>query len=40
MHCMAGLDSLTSGHVLIGETDLASLSDRERTILRRGGRRP
>jgi putative ABC transport system ATP-binding protein len=35
MHCLAGLDSLTSGQVLIGATDLASLSDRERTILRR-----
>jgi putative ABC transport system ATP-binding protein len=35
MHCLAGLDTLTSGQVLIGGTDLASLSDRERTILRR-----
>jgi len=35
MHCMAGLDTLSAGEVLIGETDLASLSDRERTILRR-----
>ncbi len=35
MHCMAGLDALTSGRVLIGETDLASLSDKERTVLRR-----
>ena len=35
MHCLAGLDTLTSGQVLVGETDLASLSDRERTILRR-----
>ncbi|MER6973494.1 ABC transporter ATP-binding protein [Nocardioides sp. NPDC000445] len=35
MHCLAGLDTLTSGQVLIGETDLATLSDRERTILRR-----
>jgi putative ABC transport system ATP-binding protein len=35
MHCMAGLDTLTSGHAFVGETDLASLSDRERTILRR-----
>jgi putative ABC transport system ATP-binding protein len=35
MHCMAGLDTLTSGRVLIGNTDLASLSDKERTILRR-----
>jgi putative ABC transport system ATP-binding protein len=35
MHCLAGLDTLTSGQVYIGDTDLASLSDRERTILRR-----
>ncbi|WP_457208232.1 ABC transporter ATP-binding protein [Nocardioides sp. P5_C9_2] len=35
MHCMAGLDTLTSGQALVGGTDLASLSDRERTILRR-----
>ena len=35
MHCMAGLDTLTSGQAFIGDTDLASLSDRERTILRR-----
>ncbi|GAB3260307.1 ABC transporter ATP-binding protein [Nocardioides dilutus] len=35
LHCLAGLDTLTAGHVLIGETDLASLSDRELTILRR-----
>ncbi len=35
MHCLAGLDTLTSGHVLVGGTDLASLSDRELTILRR-----
>ena len=35
MHCLAGLDTLTEGQVLIGPTDLASLSDRERTILRR-----
>ena len=35
MHCMAGLDTLSSGQSLIGDTDLASLSDKERTILRR-----
>jgi putative ABC transport system ATP-binding protein len=35
LHCLAGLDTLTSGHVFIGDTDLASLSDRELTILRR-----
>ncbi|MBF4767202.1 ABC transporter ATP-binding protein [Nocardioides agariphilus] len=35
MHCLAGLDTLTSGQALVGGTDLATLSDRERTILRR-----
>jgi putative ABC transport system ATP-binding protein len=35
MHCMAGLDTLTSGQAFVGDTDLASLSDRQRTILRR-----
>jgi putative ABC transport system ATP-binding protein len=35
LHCLAGLDTLTSGQVLVGGTDLATLSDRERTILRR-----
>ena len=35
MHCMAGLDALTSGHAFIGDTDLATLSDRELTVLRR-----
>ena len=35
MHCLAGLDTLTSGQVFVRTTDLASLSDRERTILRR-----
>jgi putative ABC transport system ATP-binding protein len=35
MHCMAGLDTLTSGQAFIGDTDLASLSDKQRTLLRR-----
>ncbi|WP_028650891.1 ABC transporter ATP-binding protein [Nocardioides halotolerans] len=35
MHCLAGLDTLTAGQVLVREIDLATLSDRERTILRR-----
>ena len=35
MHCLAGLDSLTSGAVYIGETYLAALSDKELTVLRR-----
>jgi putative ABC transport system ATP-binding protein len=35
MHCMAGLDSLSSGQVFLGDVDLGSLSDRELTLLRR-----
>jgi len=35
MHCMAGLDDLTSGHVFLGDVDLGSLSDKELTLLRR-----
>jgi putative ABC transport system ATP-binding protein len=35
MHSIAGLDSLTSGQVLIGDTDLTRLSDRNLTKLRR-----
>ena len=35
MHCLAGLDSLSSGAVYIGETYLASLNDKQLTELRR-----
>jgi putative ABC transport system ATP-binding protein len=35
MHCVAGLDSLTSGHVYIGDVELSQLSDKELTLLRR-----
>jgi putative ABC transport system ATP-binding protein len=35
MHCVAGLDSLSGGHVFVGDVDLGSLSDRELTRLRR-----
>jgi putative ABC transport system ATP-binding protein len=35
MHCMAGLDELTSGRVYIGEIDLTDLKERELTVLRR-----
>ena len=35
MHCVAGLDSLTSGHVFIGDVELSTLSDKELTVLRR-----
>jgi putative ABC transport system ATP-binding protein len=35
LHCIAGLDTLTSGRVLIGDTDLGTLGDRDLTRLRR-----
>jgi putative ABC transport system ATP-binding protein len=35
MHALAGLDTLTSGSVFIGDTDLAMLNDRQLTQLRR-----
>jgi putative ABC transport system ATP-binding protein len=35
MHCMAGLDHLTSGQVFVGDQDLGVLTDRELTELRR-----
>jgi putative ABC transport system ATP-binding protein len=35
LHVMAGLDSVTSGRVFIGETDLTTLSEKRLTLLRR-----
>jgi putative ABC transport system ATP-binding protein len=35
MHCLAGLDTVTSGTVTIGGTELTGLSDRELTGVRR-----
>jgi putative ABC transport system ATP-binding protein len=35
LHCMAGLDTVSSGRVLIGEDDLGVMSERELTMLRR-----
>ena len=35
MHCVAGLDSLTSGQVFIGDTDLTTLDDKALTQVRR-----
>jgi putative ABC transport system ATP-binding protein len=35
MHCMAGLDTVTSGQVLIGDVDLATLKEKDLTQLRR-----
>jgi len=35
MHCLAGLDQLSSGQAYLGDVELGSLSDAELTILRR-----
>ena len=35
LHCLAGLDTPTSGRVLIGDVDLVALKERELTELRR-----
>jgi putative ABC transport system ATP-binding protein len=35
MHCLAGLDRLSSGRAYIGDTDVSSLSDKQLTTLRR-----
>jgi putative ABC transport system ATP-binding protein len=35
MHCVAGLDTLTSGQVFLGDVELGSLDDRSLTRLRR-----
>jgi len=35
LHCLAGLDTLTSGAVYIGDTDLTKLTDKQLTLLRR-----
>src|ERR1041385_8751841 len=35
LHCVAGLDSLTSGKAFIGDADLSTLNDHQLTILRR-----
>ncbi len=35
LHCLAGLDTLTSGHVYLGDIDLSTLSDKEVTRVRR-----
>ena len=35
MHCMAGLDDLTSGHVYIGDVELGELKEKDLTALRR-----
>jgi putative ABC transport system ATP-binding protein len=35
MHCLAGLDQVTSGQVFIGDTDISKLSEKQLTLLRR-----
>jgi putative ABC transport system ATP-binding protein len=35
LHCLAGLDTLTSGVAYIGDIDLATLKDKDLTLLRR-----
>lgn len=35
MHCLAGLDNLSSGQVFIGDADLSAMNDRQLTMLRR-----
>ena len=35
MHCIAGLDTLTSGRAFIGDTDISSLSEQQLTKVRR-----
>jgi putative ABC transport system ATP-binding protein len=35
MHCLAGLDSVTSGHVFMGDLDLCALNDSQLTKVRR-----
>ncbi len=35
LHCVAGLDTLTSGRAFIGDADLSTLNDHQLTILRR-----
>jgi putative ABC transport system ATP-binding protein len=35
MHCVAGLDTLTSGQVFIGDVELGQLNDKQLTVLRR-----
>ena len=35
MHCLAGLDQVTSGRIFIGDAELSSMKDKELTRLRR-----
>jgi putative ABC transport system ATP-binding protein len=35
MHCLAGLDTITSGQIFIGDVELNTLSEKQLTLLRR-----
>jgi putative ABC transport system ATP-binding protein len=35
LHCLAGLDTLTSGRIFLGGTDLTTLTEKKLTVLRR-----
>jgi len=35
MHCVAGLDTITSGKIFVGDIDISSLNDKQLTRLRR-----
>src|SRR5215218_10189345 len=35
MHCLAGLDTITSGQIFIGDVELSELSEKQLTLLRR-----
>ena len=35
MHCLAGLDRITSGQIFIGDVELSRLSEKQLTLLRR-----
>lgn len=35
MHCLAGLDTVTSGSVVLGDTEIVGLGDKQLTLLRR-----
>ncbi|WP_442812048.1 ABC transporter ATP-binding protein [Streptomyces sp. NBC_01803] len=37
MHCLAGLDTVTSGRIWVGETEITGLGDKKLTRLRRDG---
>ncbi len=37
LHCLAGLDTLTSGSMFLGDTEISHLGEKELTLLRRDG---